>query len=126
MDREFNNFMNFVDAKTLEVVEKDEYSINYDYAEGEESLIRISEFLGDYITVKIMALKRDSGDFTGFAVYNYKTKEVVLAQRVITPEQAQDGLHISTLSPLHYSPNSGCFLVHDNSENLHIFEDVKE
>ena len=88
--------------------------------------MRISEFLGDYITVKIMALKRDSGDFTGFAVYNYKTKEVVFAHRLITSEQSADGLHISTLSPLHYSPNSGCFLVHDNSEILHIFEDVKD
>lgn len=124
MDREFNNFMNFVDAKTLDVIEKTDYTINYDY--DDEYAFRISEFQGDYITVKIMGLNADLANFTGFAVYNYKTKEVVFAHRLITSEQAADGLHISTLSPLHYSPNSGCFLVHDNSENLHIFEDVKE
>ena len=124
MDREFNNFMNFVDAKTLDVIEKTDYTINYDY--DDEYAFRISEFQGDYITVKIMGLNADLANFTGFAVYNYKTKEVVFAHRLITSEHAADGLHISTLSPLHYSPNSGCFLVHDNSENLHIFEDVKE
>ena len=124
MDREFNNFMNFVDAKTLDVIEKTDYTINYDY--DDEYAFRITEFQGDYITVKIMGLNADLANFTGFAVYNYKTKEVVFAHRLITSEQAADGLHISTLSPLHYSPNSGCFLVHDNSENLHIFEDVKE
>ena len=124
MDREFNNFMNFVDAKTLDVIEKTDYTINYDY--DDEYAFRISEFQGDYITVKIMGLNADLANFTGFAAYNYKTKEVVFAHRLITSEQAADGLHISTLSPLHYSPNSGCFLVHDNSENLHIFEDVKE
>ena len=124
MDREFNNFMNFADAKTLDVIEKTDYTINYDY--DDEYAFRISEFQGDYITVKIMGLNADLANFTGFAVYNYKTKEVVFAHRLITSEQAADGLHISTLSPLHYSPNSGCFLVHDNSENLHIFEDVKE
>lgn len=124
MDREFNNFMNFVDAKTLDVIEKTDYTINYDY--DDEYAFRISEFQGDYITVKIMGLNADLANFTGFAVYNYKTKKVVFAHRLITSEQAADGLHISTLSPLHYSPNSGCFLVHDNSENLHIFEDVKE
>ena len=124
MDREFNNFMNFVDAKTLDVIEKTDYTINYDY--DDEYAFRISEFQGDYITVKIMGLNADLANFTGFAVYNYKTKEVVFAHRLITSEQAADGLHISTLSPLHYSPNSGCFLIHDNSENLHIFEDVKE
>ena len=124
MDREFNNFMNFVDAKTLDVIEKTDYTINYDY--DDEYAFRISEFQGDCITVKIMGLNADFANFTGFAVYNYKTKEVVFAHRLITSEHAADGLHISTLSPLHYSPNSGCFLVHDNSENLHIFEDVKE
>ena len=124
MDREFNNFMNFVDAKTLDVIEKTDYTINYDY--DDEYAFRITEFQGDYITVKIMGLNADLANFTGFAVYNYKTKEVVFAHRLISSEQAADGLHISTLSPLHYSPNSGCFLVHDNSENLHIFEDVKE
>ena len=124
MDREFNNFMNFVDAKTLDVIEKTDYTINYDY--DDEYAFRISEFQGDCITVKIMGLNADLANFTGFAVYNYKTKEVVFAHRLITSEHAADGLHISTLSPLHYSPNSGCFLVHDNSENLHIFEDVKE
>ena len=124
MDREFNNFMNFVDAKTLDVIEKTDYTINCDY--DDEYAFRISEFQGDYITVKIMGLNADLANFTGFAVYNYKTKEVVFAHRLITSEHAADGLHISTLSPLHYSPNSGCFLVHDNSENLHIFEDVKE
>ena len=124
MDREFNNFMNFVDAKTLDVIEKTDYTINYDY--DDEYAFRITEFQGDYITVKIMGLNADLANFTGFAVYNYKTKEVVFAHRLITSEHAADGLHISTLSPLHYSQNSGCFLVHDNSENLHIFEDVKE
>ena len=124
MDREFNNFMNFVDAKTLDVIEKTDYTINYDY--DDEYAFRISEFQGDYITVKIMGLNADLANFTGFAVYNYKTKEVVFAHRLITSEQAADGLHISTLSPLHYSPNSGCFLVHDRWNTLHIFEDVKE
>ena len=123
-DEDYNLFMNFVDAKTLEVFEKTDYTINYDY--DDEYAFRISEFQGDCITVKIMGLNADLANFTGFAVYNYKTKEVVFAHRLITSEQAADGLHISTLSPLHYSPNSGCFLVHDNSENLHIFEDVKE
>ena len=119
-------YMIILDAKTLEVAEKNERTINYDYSGGEEYGFRISEFCGDYITVKIGTYNSDVSNKSGFAVYNYKTKKVVLAHRLFTPEQAQKGLGISPLSPLHYSPNNSKILVHDRWNTLHIFEDVKE
>ena len=120
-----NPYMIILDAKTLEVAEKKERTINYDYSGGEEYGFRISEFCGDYITVKIGTYNSDVSNKSGFAVYNYKTKKVVLAHRLFTPEQAQKGLGISPLSPLHYSPNNSKILVHDRWNTLHIFEDVK-
>ncbi len=119
-------YMIILNAKTLEVVEKNERTINFDYLEGEEYGFRISEFYGDYITVKMGTYNSDVCNNSGFAVYNYKTKEVVLAHRLFTPEQSQDGLGISPLSPLHYSPTNSKILVHDRWNTLHIFEDVKE
>ena len=119
-------YMIILDAKTLEVAEKNERTINYDYSGGEEYGFRISEFCGDYITVKIGTYNSDVSNKSGFAVYNYKTKKVVLAHRLFTPEQAQKSLGISPLSPLHYSPNNSKILVHDRWNTLHIFEDVKE
>ena len=121
-----NPYMIILDAKTLEVAEKKERTINYDYSGGEEYVFRISEFCGDYITVKIGTYNSDVSNKSGFAVYNYKTKKVVLAHRLFTPEQAQKGLGISPLSPLHYSPNNSKILVHDRWNTIHIFEDVKE
>ena len=121
-----NPYMIILDAKTLEVAEKKERTINYDYSGGEEYGFRISEFCGDYISVKIGTYNSDVSNKSGFAVYNYKTKKVVLAHRLFTPEQAQKGLGISPLSPLHYSPNNSKILVHDRWNTLHIFEDVKE
>jgi len=112
--------------KLLKSQEKNERTINYDYSGGEEYGFRISEFCGDYITVKIGTYNSDVSNKSGFAVYNYKTKKVVLAHRLFTPEQAQKGLGISPLSPLHYSPNNSKILVHDRWNTLHIFEDVKE
>ena len=121
-----NPYMIILDAKTLEVAEKKERTINYDYSGGEEYGFRISEFCGDYISVKIGTYNSDVSNKSGFVVYNYKTKKVILAHRLFTPEQAQKGLEISPLSPLHYSPNSSRIMIHDCWNTLHIFEDVKE
>ena len=124
-DEDYNLFMNFVNAKTLEVFEKTDYAIDYDYDNGEKYSIGITGFQGDYITFILSCLHID-GMPSGFAVYNYKKKEVVFAHRLFTPEQTKKGRYLwgnTTRIPFY---NNGLIFVHDNCDTLHIFEDVKE
>ena len=124
-DEDYNLFMNFVNAKTLEVFEKTDYTIDYDYDNGEKYSIGITGFQGDYITFILSCLHID-GMPSGFAVYNYKKKEVVFAHRLFTPEQTGKGRYLrgnTTRIPFY---NNGLIYVHDNCDTLHIFEDVKE
>ena len=124
-DEDYNLFMNFVNAKTLEVFEKTDYVIDYDYDNGEKYSIGITGFQGDYITFILSCLHID-GMPSGFAVYNYKKKEVVFAHRLFTPEQTKKGRYVwgnTTRIPFY---NNGLIFVHDNCDTLHIFEDVKE
>ena len=125
-DEDYNLFMNFVNAKTLEVFEKTDYAIDYDYDNGkEDSLGGITGFQSDYITFWLERYHIDSMP-SGFVVYNYKKKEVVFAHRLFTPEQTKKGRYLwgnTTRIPFY---NNGLIFVHDNCDTLHIFEDVKE
>ncbi len=121
-DREGKRFMNFVDAKTLEVFEKTDYAINYDYDSGKEYVMGISGFYGDFLTLRLECL--EDGNTSGFAVYNYKKKEVVFAHRLFSIKESQKGWAISNCRIPFF--NNGRILVHDFANNLHIFEDVKE
>jgi hypothetical protein len=121
-DREGKRFMNFVDAKTLEVFEKTDYAINYDYDSGNEYVMGISGFYGDFLTLRLECL--EDGNTSGFAVYNYKKKEVVFAHRLFSIKESQKGWAISNCRIPFF--NNGRILVHDFANNLHIFEDVKD
>ena len=121
-DREGKRFMNFVDAKTLEVFEKTDYAINYDYDSGKEYVMGISGFYGDFLTLRLECL--EDGNTSGFAVYNYKKKEVVFAHRLFSIKESKKGWAISNCRIPFF--NNGRILVHDFANNLHIFEDVKE
>lgn len=121
-DRESKRFMNFVDAKTLDVFEKTDYAINYDYDSGKEYVMGISGFYGDFFTLRLECL--EDGNTSGFAVYNYKKKEVVFAHRLFSIKESKKGWAISNCRIPFF--NNGCILVHDFANNLHIFEDVKE
>ncbi|MBO4597690.1 MAG: hypothetical protein J5676_07415 [Bacteroidaceae bacterium] len=125
-DKEGNDFLNFVDAKTLEVFERTPYSIDYDYDNGkEDSLGGITGFQSNYITFWLERYHVDSMP-SGFVVYNYNKKEVVFAHRLFTPEQTGKGRYLrgnTTRIPFY---NNGLIYVHDNCDTLHIFEDVKE
>ena len=125
-DEDYNLFMNLVNAKTLEVFEKTNYAIDYDYDNGkEDSLGGITSFQSDYITFWLERYHVDSMP-SGFVVYNYKKKEVVFAHRLFTPEQTKKGRYLwgnTTRIPFY---NNGLIFVHDNCDALHIFEDVKE
>ena len=125
-DKEGNDFLNFVDAKTLEVFERTPYSIDYDYDNGkEDSLGGITGFQSNYITFWLERYHVDSMP-SGFVVYNYNKKEVVFAHRLFTPEQTGKGRYLrgnTTRIPFY---NNGLIFVHDNCDTLHIFEDVKE
>ncbi len=125
-DEDYNLFMNFVNAKTLEVFEKTDYAIDYDYDNGkEDSLGGITGFQSDYITFWLERYHIDSMP-SGFVVYNYNKKEVVFAHRLFTPEQTKKGRYLwgnTTRIPFY---NNGLIYVHDNCDTLHIFEDVKE
>ncbi|GEM_PF-1237584 len=123
-DKDYNSFWHFIDANTLETDERTKNTINYDFYDGMDYCFRITDFRGDYIMGKLMVWDVDR-DFSGFAVYNYKTKKVVFAHRLFSPEQTKEGLKISNNANLHYY-NNGRILVHDFANNLHIFEDVKE
>ncbi|MBP5220195.1 MAG: hypothetical protein J6034_05785, partial [Bacteroidaceae bacterium] len=125
-DKEGNDLLNFVDAKTLEVFERTPYSIDYDYDNGkEDSLGGITGFQSNYITFWLERYHVDSMP-SGFVVYNYNKKEVVFAHRLFTPEQTGKGRYLrgnTTRIPFY---NNGLIFVHDNCDTLHIFEDVKE
>ena len=126
LDKDYGLFMNFVDAKTLKVLEKRAYAIDLDYDNDiENSLGGVTGFQGDYITFWLRRLHVDSMP-SGFAVYNYRKKEVVFAHRLFTPEQTRKGCYLwgnTTQIPFY---NNGLIFVHDNCDTLHIFEDVKE
>ncbi len=126
LDKDYGLFMNFVDAKTLKVLEKRAYAIDLDYDNDiENSLGGVTGFQGDYITFWLRRLHVD-GMPSGFAVYNYRKKEVVFAHRLFTPEQTRKGCYLwgnTTQIPFY---NNGLIFVHDNCDTLHIFEDVKE
>ena len=121
-DREGKRFMNFVDAKTLEVFEKTDYAINYDYDSGKEYVMGISGFYGDFLTLRLECL--EDGNTSGFAVYNYKKKEVVFAHRLFSIKESKKGWAISNFGIPYF--NNGRIFVHDFADRLHIFEDVKE
>ena len=121
-DREGKRFMIFVDAKTLEVFEKTDYAINYDYDSGKEYVMGISGFYGDFLTLRLECL--EDGNTSGFAVYNYKKKEVVFAHRLFSIKESKKGWAISNCRIPFF--NNGRILVHDFANRLHIFEDVKE
>ncbi len=121
-DREGKNFMNFVDAKNLEVLEKTDYAINYDYDNGKEYIMGISGFYGDFLTLRLECL--EDGNTSGFAVYNYKKKEVVFAHRLFSIKESKKGWAISNFGIPYF--NNGRIFVHDFADRLHIFEDVKE
>ena len=121
-DREGKRFMNFVDAKTLEVFEKTDYAINYDYDSGKEYVMGISGFYGDFLTLRLECL--EDGNTSGFAVYNYKKKEVVFAHRLFSIKESKKGWAISNFGIPFF--NNGRIFVHDFADRLHIFEDVKE
>ncbi|MBO4596515.1 MAG: hypothetical protein J5676_01360, partial [Bacteroidaceae bacterium] len=123
-DEDYNLFWNFIDANTLKTEERTKNSIDYDYFDGMDYGFGIADFRGDYIVGKLMTWNVDR-HLSGFAVYNYKTKKVVFAHRLFSPEQTKEGLEISNNANLHYY-NNGRILVHDFANNLHIFEDVKE
>ncbi|MBO4598853.1 MAG: hypothetical protein J5676_13455 [Bacteroidaceae bacterium] len=121
-DREGKRFMFFVDAKTLEVFEKTDYAINYDYDSGKEYVMGISGFYGDFLTLRLECL--EDGNTSGFAVYNYKKKEVVFAHRLFSIKESKKGWAISNCRIPFF--NNGRILVHDFANRLHIFEDVKD
>ncbi|MBQ4460713.1 MAG: hypothetical protein II908_02635 [Bacteroidaceae bacterium] len=123
-DEDYNLFWNFIDANTLKTEERTKNSIDYDYFDGMDYGFGIADFRGDYIVGKLMTWNVDR-HLSGFAVYNYKTKKVVFAHRLFSPEQTKEGLEISNNANLHYY-NNGRILVHDFANNLHIFEDVKD
>ncbi len=123
-DNELGNHFVFLDAKNLVVEEKRKFSTDFDDSESEKSLKRISDFRGDYITIKLEDLKQFRNAF-GFMIYNYRTKEIVFAHRLFTSKQTEKGLGISFLSQIQYLDNGRIF-IHDFADRLHIFEDVKE
>ncbi|MBO4596468.1 MAG: hypothetical protein J5676_01125 [Bacteroidaceae bacterium] len=123
-DKELGNHFVFLDAKNLVVEEKRKFSTDFDDSESEKSLKRISDFRGDYITIKLEDLKQFRNAF-GFMIYNYRTKEIVFAHRLFTSKQTEKGLGISFLSQIQYLDNGRIF-IHDFADRLHIFEDVKE
>lgn len=120
-DKEGDDFLNFVDAKTLEVFERTLYAIDSDNPENVYILEGISEFKEDYITFKLYNSDRDY-NASGFLIYNYKTKKVVFAHHVFTSKQTNDGWMVFDVQ---YQNNSRIF-VHDFANRLHIFEDVKD
>ena len=119
--KEGNAFLNFIDAKTLEVFERTPYAIDSDNPENVYILEGISEFKEDYITFKLYNSDRDY-NASGFLIYNYKTKKVVFAHHIFTSEQTNDGW---MLFDVQYQNNSRIF-AYDFAKRLHIFEDVKE
>ena len=123
-DKEYKLFMNFINAKTLEVFEKTVYAIDFDYNNGAKYLMGVSGFYGDFITLNLECLHVD-GDTSGFAIYNYKKKEVLFSHRLFTPEQTRKGLYVFDNANYSYY-NNGLFFVLDSCNTLHIFEDVKE
>ena len=123
-DKEYKLFMNFINAKTLEVFEKTAYAIDFDYNNGAKYLMGVSGFYGDFITLNLECLHVD-GDTSGFAIYNYKKKEVLFSHRLFTPEQTRKGLYVFDNANYSYY-NNGLFFVLDSCNTLHIFEDVKE
>ena len=119
--KEGNAFLNFIDAKTLEVFERTPYAIDSDNPENAYILEGISEFKEDYITFKLYNSDRDY-NASGFLIYNYKTKKVVYVHHIFTSEQTNDGW---MLFDVQYQNNSRIF-AYDFAKRLHIFEDVKE
>ena len=120
-DKEGNAFLNFVDAKTVEVFERTPYAVDSDNSENVYILEGISEFKEDYITFKLYNSDRDY-NASGFLIYNYKTKKVVYVHHIFTSEQTNDGW---MLFDVQYQNNSRIF-AYDFAKRLHIFEDVKE
>ncbi|MCR4700280.1 MAG: hypothetical protein K5757_04930 [Bacteroidaceae bacterium] len=120
-DKEGNAFLNFVDAKTVEVFERTPYAIDSDNSENVYILEGISEFKEDYITFKLYNSDRDY-NASGFLIYNYKTKKVVYVHHIFTSEQTNDGWMVFKVQ---YQNNIRIF-AYDFAKRLHIFEDVKE
>ena len=120
-DKEGNAFLNFVDAKTVEVFERTPYAIDSDNSKNVYILEGISEFKEDYITFKLYNSDRDY-NASGFLIYNYKTKKVVYVHHIFTSEQTNDGWMVFKVQ---YQNNIRIF-AYDFAKRLHIFEDVKE
>ncbi len=121
-DNESNYFMNFMDAKTLNVFERTDYNIDLDYGNSEEYIMGISAFCGDFLTLDLECLKDDNT--SGFAVYNYKKKEVVFVHRLFSQKETEKGWAISNIEFPFF--NNGRIFIHDFADRLHIFEDVKD
>ena len=121
-DNESNYFMNFMDAKTLNVFERTDYNIDLDYGNSEEYIMGISAFCGDFLTLDLECLKDDNT--SGFAVYNYKKKDVVFVHRLFSQKETEKGWAISNIEFPFF--NNGRIFIHDFADRLHIFEDVKD
>ncbi len=121
-DNESNYFMNFMDAKTLSVFERTDYNIDLGYGNSEEYIMGISAFCGDFLTLDLECLKDDNT--SGFAVYNYKKKDVVFVHRLFSQKETEKGWAISNIEFPFF--NNGRIFIHDFADRLHIFEDVKD